>query len=208
MQAHTLYKQFIHIFSFVGKRVSVTSSTGIAATHYGDLGACTLHKWGGLHDGRYQNSELLHSILTDEHFGDVLVIDEISMVSNSQVEFICQKVRIDTSTCIFGNIQVILCGDFLQLPPVANELHDDFGHFCFESTWFQKFFVHKIPLNIIHRQDSLELILAVNNLEKGILSDECVTFLESLSRPLRDRPFNLKGGLWFFVSFRIFLGHH
>ena len=196
MQAHTLYKQFIHIFSFVGKHVSVTSSTGIAATHYGDLGACTLHKWGGLHDGRYQNSELLHLILTDERFGDVkgrilntdvLVIDEISMVSNrtlSQVEFICRKVRIDTSTCIFGNIQVILCGDFLQLPPVANELHGDFGHFCFESTWFQKFFVHKIPLNIIHRQDSLELISAVNNLEKGILSDECVTFLESLSRPL------------------------
>ena len=59
--------------------------------------------------------------------------DEISMASNSQVEFICQKVRIDTSTCIFGNIQVILCGDFLQLPPVANELHGDFGHFCFES---------------------------------------------------------------------------
>jgi hypothetical protein len=44
-------------FSFVGKHVSVTSSTGIAATHYGDLGACTLHKWGGLHDGRYQNSD-------------------------------------------------------------------------------------------------------------------------------------------------------
>jgi hypothetical protein len=70
------------------------------------------------------------------------------------------------------------------LPPVANELHGDFGHFCFESTWFQKFFVHKIPLNIIHRQDSLELISTVNNLEKGILSDDCVTFLESLSRPL------------------------
>jgi hypothetical protein len=72
LQAHTLYKQFIHIFSFVGKHVSVTSSTGIAATHYGDLGACTLHKWGGLHDGRYQNSELLHLILTDERFGDVV----------------------------------------------------------------------------------------------------------------------------------------
>ena len=125
MQAHTLYKQFIHIFSFVGKHVSVTSSTGIAATYYGDLGACTLHKWGGLHDGRYQNSELLHLILTDEHFGDVkgrilntdvLVIDEISMVSNrtlSQVEFICRKVRIDTSTYIFGNT-------LWRFPPVAS----------------------------------------------------------------------------------------
>ena len=90
-------------------------------------------KWGGLHDGRYQNSELLHLILTDERFGgvkgrilntDVMVIDEISMVSNrtlSQVEFICRKVRIDISTCVSGNIQVILCGDFLQLVASCSE---------------------------------------------------------------------------------------
>jgi hypothetical protein len=83
------------------------------------------------------------------------------------------------------------------------------GHFCFESTWFEKFFVHKIPLNIIHRQDILELISAVNNLEKGILPDECVTFLESLSRPLSQEKSataihlfakNLEADMYYFIK--------
>jgi hypothetical protein len=37
-------------------------------------------------------------------------------------------------------------------------------------------FPHKVALNEIHRQDERELIIAVNNLEKGIISDDDVAF--------------------------------
>ena len=44
------------------KEVSIVCSTGIAATHYQDLKAQTLHRWAGIEDGRYSNAEILHLI--------------------------------------------------------------------------------------------------------------------------------------------------
>jgi hypothetical protein len=39
-------------------------STGIASTHYGKLGAKTLHKWAGIEDGRHLNEEILEKRFT------------------------------------------------------------------------------------------------------------------------------------------------
>ncbi|OOZ35769.1 AAA family ATPase [Solemya elarraichensis gill symbiont] len=134
-----------------GHKVAITTSTGIASLQYQDLNALTLHKWSGIGDGRYANGELLHLINTDERFiackqrileTKVLVIDEISMISSrvlTQVEFLCRKLRDNNFTFGGLGLQVILCGDFYQLPPVPNELCGDFGHFCFEAKWFDNF---------------------------------------------------------------------
>jgi ATP-dependent DNA helicase PIF1 len=60
-----------------------------------------------------------------------LIIDEISMISGSffeKLEKIAREVRGNSQP--FGGIQLILCGDFFQLPPVNDPL------FCFEaSSW-------------------------------------------------------------------------
>ncbi|CAG2187271.1 unnamed protein product [Mytilus edulis] len=73
-----------------GKNVSIVCSTGIAATHYGDLRAQTLHKWSGVEDGRHLNEEIIHFVKTDERFTvakhnietvETLIIDESSMIS-------------------------------------------------------------------------------------------------------------------------------
>ncbi|CAC5387159.1 PIF1 [Mytilus coruscus] len=81
-------------------------------------------------------------------------------------------------------MQVILVGDFYQLPLISNELYDDFGHYCFEAKFFNSIFCHKLVLNEVHRQEERELILAVNSLEKGIINDDVVAFLQSLFRSL------------------------
>ncbi len=50
---------------------------------------------------------------------DILVIDEISMLHDfrlDMVEEICRTIRQNDKP--FGGIQVILCGDFFQLPPI------------------------------------------------------------------------------------------
>ena len=103
---------------------------------------------------------------------NILIIDEISMISSKvlgQVQFITQKVR--SSSVLFGNLQVILAGDFLQLPPVANELVGDRGLHDFNVPWFNRCFPHKIKLNFIHRQSDTTLIKCINTLEKGNVSD-------------------------------------
>ncbi|XP_033756127.1 ATP-dependent DNA helicase RRM3-like [Pecten maximus] len=181
------------------KNVSIVCSTGIAATHYGDLGAQTLHKWSGIEDGRHLNEEIAHLVKTDERFMkakqnietvDVLIIDEVSMVSAkvlNQVQFLCKHVR--NSKEVFGQIQVVLVGDFYQLPPVANQLHGDSGKPCFLLPWFDDFFPHKVVphkvvLNEIHRQEDTTLIQCINELVIGHPSDDTVAFLKSLDRPL------------------------
>jgi hypothetical protein len=61
-----------------------------------------------------------------------------------QVQFICQNFR--SSSDLFGNLQVILAVDFLQLPPVANELVGDRGLHCFNVPWFNRCF----PCNYLY----------------------------------------------------------
>lgn len=49
-----------------------------------------------------------------------LVIDEVSMLSGDlfeKLEFIARSIR--KNALPFGGIQIILCGDFFQLPPVS-----------------------------------------------------------------------------------------
>ena len=174
--------------------MSVVCSTGLAATLYGSLGAKTLHKWAGIEDGRHLDEEIVHLVQSDERFitvkkdimsTDLLIIDEISMISAKtlhQVEVLCRNIR--ESLDFFGGIQIILSGDFYQLPPVENKLIGEPGNYCYKLPWFNDCFPHKIELNIIHRQSEAELIKCINNLELGNPSEETIAFLNSLDRPL------------------------
>lgn len=103
-------------------------------------------------DGRHANEEIIHLVLTDERFltakqniqiTELLIIDEISMISAktfNQLEILCRNVRNNNE--YFGGMQVILAGDFYQLPPVANELIGDPGNHCFKLSWFNNCFPH------------------------------------------------------------------
>ena len=134
---------------------SLTCSTGITTCAYQGLKpvkAVTLHKWSGILDGRYTNEELLHLMITYERYTEItqrilntqcLIINEMSMISATtlnQVEFIFRNTR--NNGLRFGGIQMILCGDFYQLPPVANELYADQSRHCFNTKFFDQVFPH------------------------------------------------------------------
>lgn len=46
-----------------------------------------------------------------------------------QVEIVCRHARQNDNP--FGKMQVIVSGDFFQLPPVPNSLYKDAGDFAF-----------------------------------------------------------------------------
>src|SRR6478735_6075373 len=115
--------QFIRQAKSDGKHVSVTATTGLAATH---LGGNTIHAWSGIgvHDELPADFEdyLLKTRRDIIETTDVLVIDEISMLHDyrlDMVDTVARAVRDDDRP--FGGIQVVLCGDFFQLPPVNRD---------------------------------------------------------------------------------------
>ena len=102
---------------------AVTASTGIAATHVQGM---TIHSWSGIGvETEFSDDELAH-LATNRYVGKrikaakVLIIDEISMLDGtvlSLVERVCRQVR--KLRVPFGGLQVVLVGDFFQLPPVS-----------------------------------------------------------------------------------------
>ena len=111
----------------------------------------------------------------------MLIIDEVSMMSKRTFEMLEYVLRLKDPGHRFGGIQVILVGDFMQLPPVRNKRYGDEGEFCFTSSFFPP---HSIILEEIMRQSDGQLIKCIRELSKGSCSEDSLELLEQLSRPL------------------------
>jgi hypothetical protein len=103
--------------------VAVTASTGIAATH---IGGMTIHSWSGMGIRDTLSDSDIDTIIGREYiakrFGKtkVLIIDEISMLGGDFLDNLDRLLRSARfSLEPFGGMQVVLVGDFFQLPPVS-----------------------------------------------------------------------------------------
>src|SRR5690606_38695238 len=93
---------------------------------------------------------------------DVLIIDEVSMLHDyrlDMVDEVCRQVREKDEP--FGGIQVIVSGDFFQLPPV-NRGDSRAGSFVVHSRVWQEFDPVVWYLGEQHRQDD-EVLLEILN---------------------------------------------
>lgn len=160
--------QFIRQAKAEGKHVSVTATTGLAATH---LGGNTIHAWSGIgvNDTLPEDFEdyLLKSRRDIIETTDVLVIDEISMLHDyrlDMVDMIARAVREDERP--FGGIQLVLCGDFFQLPPV-NRNDSRAGGFVTNSEAWKEMDLVVCYLEEQHRQDDETFLEILNALRGG-----------------------------------------
>lgn len=112
---------------------------------------------------------------------DTLIIDEISMLSQKQFELVEKVCATKNKDLPFGGIQVILSGDFYQLPPVRNILYYDEGKFCVQSAIFQQAISHKIILNEVIRQSDPQFIKVVNVISVRKISSDTENFVKELS---------------------------
>ena len=103
--------------------VGITASTGIAATH---LGGITIHSWSGIGVRDHLTDDDIVNLFVRSYLrkriiqASCLIIDEVSMLHAYQLDMvnhICQKIREEDRP--FGGLQLVLCGDLFQLPPVG-----------------------------------------------------------------------------------------
>jgi len=122
--------------------VAVTASTGIAAAN---IGGQTLHSFAGIGLGWGGVPRLMAQIEKNPQALErwqktkVLIVDEVSMLHGSlfaKLEEIARRIR-KKPTLPFGGLQLLFCGDFLQLPPVPDQ-QDEERVFCFQTEAWKK----------------------------------------------------------------------
>lgn len=149
--------KLIQLFSqeFSGKKViGLTSTTGTSALL---IGGTTLHSYTGIKLGTACAAVLITQIMSKPYLRkrwtdlDVLIIDEVSMLTPvlfDKLEEIARTIR--RSDRPFGGIQLILTGDFLQLPCIEG------NEFCFQSKTWNKCIDEVMYLTEIIRQEGEE----------------------------------------------------
>lgn len=162
--------------------VAITASTGIAATH---MNGMTIHTWAGIgirdsltesdlkrmHERKYLREHLERV--------QVLIIDEISMLHAKQLNLVNQVLKyFKSSDEAFGGIQIIVSGDFFQLPPVGKKDETNRDKFAFMSeAWVEAKF-RVCYLSEQHRQSDSTLDQILNAIRAQNVSPEQINLLK------------------------------
>lgn len=171
---------------FGREAVGVTAPTGLAANN---IGGETIHRFLGIGLGNQPVIELVKRIKQNNRKYltwrklQVLIIDEISMVDGElfhKLNSLAKLLRNDDRP--FGGVQLILCGDFLQLPPVSQGIETPY---CFTTNAWSEVINENIILTKVFRQKGdQDLIKILNALRIGKIDRETEMKFQSLSRPL------------------------
>ncbi len=168
-----------------GIDVAVTASTGIAATH---MGGTTIHSWCGIGVKTVLEKRDVDGIARSKHVSGrikrarVLVIEEISMLSGgtlSLVDLVCRRIR--NNPAPFGGLQVVLVGDFFQLPPIVKREFKDTSQltliqekptarFAYDTPVWKELMPTVCYLTEQHRQDDSDFLAILSALRRNLFN--------------------------------------
>lgn len=167
-------------------RIAVTASTGLAACN---IGGVTLHSFAGIGLGQEPAEELVKKVRRHNTARQrwlrtkVLIIDEISMVDGDLFDKLEQVARtIRNNGRPFGGIQLIITGDFFQLPPVGERGRA--AKFAFDAGTWTTTIEHTIGLHHVFRQKDPVFAGMLNEMREGRMTSESIAKFKSLERPL------------------------
>lgn len=167
---------------------AVTASTGIAATH---IGGVTIHSWSGvgvkqnLTDWDVDEIESKKYLWSRYEKTKVLIIDEISMLSAdilNSVNKVCKAFK--RNNLPFGGMQVVLVGDFFQLPPITDKGQE--VKFAFESTAWKELNPLILYLTEQHRQEDDALLSILDRIRRGDVEEEFEELRDRLEAEFED----------------------
>ncbi len=186
-----------------GIEPAVTASTGIAATH---IHGMTIHSWSGIGIKRDLNAYELDKIAQNERVvrrvrdAKILIIDEVSMLSAktfAMADTVCREIRQQQAP--FGGLQVVLVGDFFQLPPVVRRERDrdeqqisfetgEIEHpsdFAFSSRVWKELNLIVCYLSEQHRQEDAAFLDLLSGIRRGAFTAGHHTLLKARMVELR-----------------------
>jgi len=163
--------------------VSITASTGIAATH---LEGTTIHAWSGIGIKDSLSSRNLQDLRKKKYLkknidkSKVLIIDEISMLHKKQLDMVNEVLKYFKETEeAFVGIQLVLCGDFFQLPPIGSYSETNRDKFSFMSQSWLDANLSICYLTDQYRQTDNTLNQILNEIRTGNISQNSKEILSS-----------------------------
>ena len=179
-----LIKEAFNALPQTGREPSLTAMTGCAALLLHSK-AKTLHSWSGIGLGTDAVPILIGKIKKSRRAvlrwlkTDTLVIDEVSMMTPElfeKLEEIARTIRRDQRP--FGGLQIIMVGDFYQLPPVYKGDQPQDKDFVFESPLWSKLGLITHDLTEIVRQKDEAFQTILNQARCGQLTKESLKILK------------------------------
>jgi hypothetical protein len=161
---------------------TIVAPTGIAASH---LKGQTIHSFFalGIRDTVVDNGYvefLLEKSYLKSRFAKlkVLIIDEVSMVPPEIFASMDKVLRaFKNSPEPFGGVQVVISGDFFQLPPVSKVFKEK--RFAWQSPVWKNLGLKSCYLEEKFRQDDNQLIQILDDIRLGEVSSASRQLLES-----------------------------
>ena len=191
-----LLNQYIEYLRQREVPVAITASTGIAATH---IGGQTIHSWSGIGIREQIGPKELEQIgknrqtvsrIRNTH---VLVIDEVSMLSGKilmGINAIMKHFRSNQEA--FGGAQVILSGDFYQLPPVSKEVMSNREKFAFMAPVWVEANLKICYLTQQYRQGRDTLSFILSEIRSQDVSDDSLERIrEKLEEEINDHDYTI-----------------
>lgn len=157
--------------------IAITSTTGSSASL---LNGITLHSWGGIGLGKklvdYYYEEITKNPTKKKNWvkANVLIIDEVSMLNPElfeKLDILAKKIR--KNNYPFGGIQLILSGDFCQLPNIESK------EFCFESIIWDNLIEETYYFTEVLRQNDPLFLNILNEIRLGKITEEAQQILNS-----------------------------
>ena len=169
--------------------VAITASTGIASTH---IGGVTIHSWAGIGVKDALAGREIAKLITRKYLKDkigkakVLIIDEISMLHKKQVDLVDLVLQaFKDSREPFGDVQVVFCGDFFQLPPIGSRDESSRDKFAFMAEAWVKANLSICYLTKQYRQSDNDLNGLLNEIRKNEISQESLHLLNTAKNVLK-----------------------
>ncbi|MBI3251621.1 MAG: AAA family ATPase [Candidatus Andersenbacteria bacterium] len=192
-KTHTI-NEYVRYLRARKVEVAITASTGIAATH---IGGMTIHSWSGVGIKHSLSKYEIDALATRDYIykrvkkARVLIIDEVSMLSANMltmVEAICRAIKQEESA--FGGLQVVVVGDFFQLPPVArpDAIKPGAGLFAYESPAWRAANPLTCYLTEQHRQDDKNFLDVLSAIRRNALNASHMAHLETRKISTSDFP--------------------